>query len=74
MLELMALGVSVVLIVALVLYARRLRKELNAVWDRTAVNDIHIQHIQEKVGLEVEPTSSREKVKQLLKRFQKKAD
>jgi hypothetical protein len=49
-----------------------MRKELNQVWDRVAVNDIHIQKLQEKNGLEIEPTSSSEKVKQLLKRFTQK--
>jgi hypothetical protein len=45
-----------------------MRKELNQLWNRVAVNDIHIQRIQEKVQIEPEPEESRNKVKALQKR------
>lgn len=72
MLEIIALIVACAVAIATTSYALKMRKELNQVWDRVAVNDIHIQKLQEKNGLEIEPTSSSEKVKQLLKRFTQK--
>lgn len=68
MIELIALIVACVVAIVTTSYALKMRKELNQVWDRVAVNDIHIQRIQEKVQIEPEPQESRAKVKPLQKR------
>jgi hypothetical protein len=68
MIELVALIVACAVAIASTSYALKMRKELNQLWDRVAVNDVHIQRIQEKVQIEPEPEESRAKVKALQKR------
>jgi len=68
MIEIVALIIACAVAIATTCYALKMRKELNRLWDRVAVNDVHIQRIQEKVEIEKEPEESRNKVKALQKR------
>lgn len=68
MIELVALIIACAVAIVSTCYALKMRKELNQLWNRVAVNDIHIQRIQEKVQIEPEPEESRNKVKALQKR------